>query len=814
MSANECYKIIYENGVVVPDELNNDEKIGLFVKEILEENPFYQFTINYSITRDFVNSIQDWYIDYNHLLDTRESKSMKSVNDNLVLQHSLVYSNGIWTNTGGDWYENYNNYNCYAYAINRISKLYNPGYYVGNLHPWKDIWTVTVDEIAEIVEDDLYELGYSNISILDSIPLNITPEMNLICLRKGYTDYHFMKYDYFSKAWYHKPSQNAILKYNEDLIETNIWDNEASCRGKIIERSQHDASIHIYDSDIKFIVYYDNTVNLNCRSELFQESVHLKGNASLVKKVNIECNKNYSIDIPESSLLNVQIYDFVLNYSIYTNCNVENSTFKNYLNAGTYILNVENPKSSSEENLYINYKATWSNNGYEIYYNNENNILAHLHRSNTGNLENVLYYINTIGTGIYKFTLTATKTDGSAVIYPARAITIKDENDEEIIDKFSLNEYSSSAQSLENVNSMYVQLSRNGYFYIHIQMPDGDYESVTLNITPVNLQQIDVFTSQDLIVNEEINIFNNSNEKNDSIKKVKLNQTGKFNLNASYTGTQENNLIFILAKEVHDSQKHTYSIVSKYVNILNSNSNIIDIVIDLEEGTYYIGYFNMEVGIIDNIKLTRLVSNSENINKGLIPDPDSGTLCGSQINIMEKDIIWYDRSYRRTNITEGFTRNIYLDRIYAPSVSRLDYNWYSSNEYIATVTEFGTVLGKTPGIVSIMAVYIDNLSIFFIQTFSIINDTNVENVTLDIYQIHSLSVDGDYQIKLTTQNSPYNWIQYYIWNVEVVTQEKDLLVSLDGWGNLTTNGTGEVVLIGEYTLNSRFTVVIHLSIIE
>ena len=47
-------------------------------------------------------------------------------------------------------------------------------------------------------------------------------------------------------------------------------------------------------------------------------------------------------------------------------------------------------------------------------------------------------------------------------------------------------------------------------------------------------------------------------------------------------------------------------------------------------------------------------------------------------------------------ITEGFTRSIYLmveDRLRDP-MSRLEYEWYSSNESVVTVSSYGTVLAR------------------------------------------------------------------------------------------------------------------------
>ena len=64
----------------------------------------------------------------------------------------------------------------------------------------------------------------------------------------------------------------------------------------------------------------------------------------------------------------------------------------------------------------------------------------------------------------------------------------------------------------------------------------------------------------------------------------------------------------------------------------------------MEAGTYYIGYFNKEDVNNFTITLNRLITQS-NPNV-LVTDPDRVTEAGSQINIIEKDIDVFERSYR------------------------------------------------------------------------------------------------------------------------------------------------------------------------
>ena len=79
------------------------------------------------------------------------------------------------------------------------------------------------------------------------------------------------------------------------------------------------------------------------------------------------------------------------------------------------------------------------------------------------------------------------------------------------------------------------------------------------------------------------------------------------------------------------------------------------------------------------------------MNNIIISDPDEYTNCGSQINIYENNKPSYEKSYRGNTIVQGFTRLLYFATPIAPSLSRLDYIWSSSNTNVATVSIYGTV---------------------------------------------------------------------------------------------------------------------------
>ncbi len=162
------------------------------------------------------------------------------------LQENLVQnSSGEWVTSGGAWDDDYDRYNCYAYAIRRFENLpfyptdfdqYQPGSF--SVSPPFDDSTGNVYAVADIVVDDLEALGYTNVVTSSTIP-SINTNQALICIRTGIFfeepliyDYHLMRYDISTNAWYHKPGSSAILKYKFIPSNERLWHCESSNGGE------------------------------------------------------------------------------------------------------------------------------------------------------------------------------------------------------------------------------------------------------------------------------------------------------------------------------------------------------------------------------------------------------------------------------------------------------------------------------------------------------------------------------------------------------------------------------------------------------
>ena len=122
----------------------------------------------------------------------------------------------------------------------------------------------------------------------------------------------------------------------------------------------------------------------------------------------------------------------------------------------------------------------------------------------------------------------------------------------------------------------------------------------------------------------------------------------------------------------------------------------------------------------------------------MVADPGFGYTYGSEVRFNEGE-------FGGTTITEGFTRNLhFISDGYVPSFSRLDYNFYSSNNSVATVSQYGTVLAKPVEEdveVTITAVYKENPSYIFTKTFIIKNE--VKNTMINIEFDLTISGNGN-----------------------------------------------------------------------
>lgn len=198
-----------------------------------------------------------------------------------TLTDSLVQNeSGSWVSSGGKWLDRWKNYNCYAFAIERFEYpkkytsrfQYQPGNFSHNTE--LNITRKSAEYIANAVKDDLVAIGHeeSSISISTSIP-TVNSNQQLICIRTASAtafiwDYHFMRYDSETNAWYHKPGPSAILKYKYIPTNDRHWKAEA------FDENGVQSSNLTYTSTIYFIKYNKNIFDPTRESSTISKNIH------------------------------------------------------------------------------------------------------------------------------------------------------------------------------------------------------------------------------------------------------------------------------------------------------------------------------------------------------------------------------------------------------------------------------------------------------------------------------------------------------------------------------------------------------------
>lgn len=609
-----------------------------------------------------------------------------------------------------------------------------------------------------------------------------------------------------------------IMHYQYDTTATclNSTTHQIECNGEITYEyhnynHQNGYLDKCYICDVlnsQYMISYD--ISLNCQTNNYKTNYCDSGYYQIYI-INVDCSKSYKFITSSESQIQISLYD--VNNNLINDDSVSSNegcteTITQYLNIGTYYLKINYIDINSFGNITLNYRLTWPEN-YQIYYNRENNVLTYFHENSSGILETEMYFINNYGVGFYNFTLTAAKADGTEVIYPSNALVIKDHMDEATEYKYNVLGFSDLATSDYGINNMYVYLERNGYFYIHLNMPDTEYSSMTLNITKVDSQEIDVSSRTDQKFTETLFTEDVIQEY---AKSFTIDQRALFNLTFSTLDTLNHNVTVLLIKKEYNSVTGAYYKIDMIADYLSNTTKVQKYEVDLEEGTYYIGYFGNTYGAEITASLERVLVINDITTQVLVADPSSSHTYGTEVRFNGGE-------FGGSTITEGFTRHLHFNNIAGvPSVSRYAYTFYSSDSNAASVSQFGTVFAKAVSAdttVTITAVYNNDPSIIFTKSFTIKNDTSTEIIEIVTTQTYSLSnIDDKYSLVLNETNSPYPWIQYYDWEVFVPDQNNNIIVTMDIYGQITASGPGFVTLTGTYLINPRVNIIINLTITE
>lgn len=722
-----------------------------------------------------------------------------------LLIDSLAYYNGNWVDYAGDYVNYYNKYECYNYALGTL---------IGAFHPNNETlqYGDSLLSFSENVTADLSNFEYLNINVYNSSSnLLLNKDNNLICYRittslnGGNTarfncDYHFMKYDYYTKKWYHKPGTKAPLMYNDSISVNNVWNDEGIAFGGILESATNLRKQNLlveYNSSIMFTTYQGNKLTINPYSSpqtYSFTSFNYKSNTYFkTLQLNIEEDGYYDIDIISNNDIEFSMYDFILNHYIgYSENNyiseidrlelTDEFDHSIYLSRGSYILefiaddnqniNVQvmvNP-SSVKTYTYLDSDLTNDITG-ELYYRTGNKLESH-------------HYFDTNGSNkLYRITI-----DNVDDLTNSK-LEIRDFNGILYNNMFTGNNYF-------NDNEFLVYLPYNSIYQFDIELNNQDIENIYLNIEELDFssQIIDTFNLNNTN-NESMNFmsYDDMTFIGNFIKKVELKQDFKFEIhvemNVSY-----NNITYLIYNLDNKSLIHLEDI-----NLNNYSSNEI---FNLNKGKYLICLLNKDTEEEIYLNIKRKVT-TYSLNN-MITDPDEFTLCGSEINIYERD--QNNKSYLGNNIHEGFTRMLYfVDG--SISLSRLDYNFYSSNN-VVDISIYGTVLAKPVNnntSVRIIAICKYNPSIIYEKTLYILRDLDNSNLNILLTYTFNQNNDNTYYITFSDLDVPYPYVTLY--NLS----SNETFVSI--YGTIIEEDTGTYEITGLYTYNMRVHLYITVNII-
>lgn len=399
------YDLLQDYEVAIPDLGVNDEEVTSFIRYVIrkvEEDPSYYMAVSYDLLGNFIDNITEFTKEYYN--DQIKTYNLLSTSSSPSLQDSLVFEDGEWVSTGGDWNPKWENYNCYAYSIKRTEypeyystgKQYQPGDFSKQ---FSYEWGTNIVDLAAAIEVDLTYLGYDVVYNETICPSEVGDNQELICVRTGYyiynslwTDYHFMRYDKNTDSWYHKPGLSAVLKYKYNPISNVEWTNENSSKGII-----NDYSI-IYDSEIYYILYNVPSIELNCKSTQNTSVKTINEGMDTIYKVNIECAKSYKFTSVASFAINVTFYnndmDVISSITPVMSNNNSTATITTYLNPGTYYLRLNFVDSNYSGNITTKYQATYPI--YDTYQVNVGKTFlpTHLHIGDNNRYNLQTYFIN------------------------------------------------------------------------------------------------------------------------------------------------------------------------------------------------------------------------------------------------------------------------------------------------------------------------------------------------------------------------------------------------------------------------------------
>ena len=578
--------------------------------------------------------------------------------------------------------------------------------------------------------------------------------------------------------------QSHVLKNNIDGLEYELVENHnfsVDLGNNIYKCSScpmcNDGQLRLPEAE---------EVVLECVMDSLNKPFTLNGDENKWYLLDIECISSYLIKVVANNQIHMEIFDEnfnILPFNLETQNSGQTLLYNRSFPIGTYYLRIglKDPTKVASVNLQLDSNLDFTPQYINVVH--EYDIFEHMHNSTTQ------YIFENHADQIAKIVLDITNDNGE-VVYPEGSIIIKDEN-KNIVNCFALlPNYNKPAISSMGQNSIIAYLEAGVDYTIEVNYSPDNATTGYVSIQFVDQINYDVFDSN------YIDLYDNVTPSVDNLKSIQVNQSGKYQIDAKLTALGDEEIQFVILTAERDQNDNLqYVIVSSMsMGIANDTFSYSSNMLDSKK--YLIGFLGADLEGTVEVTLKRLI---ENENATFITDPDVYTPCGTEVTI--------NGGIRRGNrITEGFNRLAYFEN--APSLSRLDYYWYSSNEDLLTVSIYGTIQALSVmenQEVTIMAVYKYDMSKVFRKTFQVLNDGKIGlqmieyNVTLQKNGLWSVAPD---------ENWPSPIIQNYNW----YTNNDDVAI-VNIWGIINAIDSGEATIYGDYKYNYRFMIAVNVIVI-
>ncbi len=537
-------------------------------------------------------------------------------------------------------------------------------------------------------------------------------------------------------------------------------------------------------SDGNIHVSADQEYGLNCIMETIQDQVELINNNAKIIKLVVDCEHTYTINVSSNNAMKCILLDDkmkLLNINGTSTTDDTNQSYNIKLQAGTYYLLMQLNDKTLEDVATISFATEGGPLQRKVYLSEQYDIYEHIHNNHTE-----FSFKNTYDR-IARIMLEAKSISG-ATIYPEGTIIVKDE-DGTIINKFPFASYYQEAINREGQNVLIAYLPKYHTYTIEINYSHENIEKAYFSIDFVNTTSYNSFE-------DDVKMLSDNFEPIiDDIKSLGILQNGRYEFNVDFAGTGNDNLLFLVLEQVAEKDSVNYNILFMAdIEAIDKNYNFM---LDLfREKEYYIGFFG---GKMEGSVCVTMQRYCENANAMFITDPDSKTACGTEVTLN-------GGLYRGSTITEGLNRIAYFESS-EPSTSRLDYYWYSSDETILTVSDYGTiqalkVIGRQRAV--IMAVYKYDMTKVYRRTFEIYPEVYASRKEIE-YNI-KITLDTTYQVK-PDNRWPCAIIQNYTWE-----SDNPEIASVNIWGIISGRQLGKTTIKGYYNYNKRYLVIINLEI--